>query len=156
MTFKTRAALVLITLALPIAAQTVTVSGKVVDDTGAGIPDLKVSLTNQATKVEKEVRSTPDGSYALQVDPGTYSVAVEKPGRGLFAVRDVELAAGQNRTINLEVSAKADNRNFRYMFYGFLAAWLVLVIYVISLVARESGLRKQIENLKHMVESERR
>ena len=28
--------------------------------------------------------------------------------------------------------------------------------YVISLVARESGLRKQIENLKRMVESERR
>ena len=156
MTYKTRAALILITLALPIAAQTVTISGKVVDDTGAGIPDLKVSLTNQATKVEKEVRSTPDGAYTLQVDPGTYAVAVEKPGRGVFAIRDVELAAGQNRTVNFEVSAKADNRNFRYMFYGFLAAWLVLVIYVISLVARESGLRKQIENLKRMVESERR
>lgn len=152
---KTRAALILVILALPLAAQ-VTVNGKVVDDTGAGVPDLRVSITNQATKVEKEVRSSPDGAYSLQVEPGTYAVAVEKPGRGLFAVRDVQLAAGDARTINFEMSAQADNRNFRYMFYGFLAAWLVLVIYMLSMVARENGLRRQIDNLKQMVESERK
>lgn len=150
-----RAVLILVTLALPLAAQ-VTVNGKVADDAGAGIPDLKVSLTNQATKVEKEVRTSPDGAYTLALEPGTYSIAVEKPGRGVFAVRDVALEAGQTRTVNFEMSAQNDNRNFRYMFYGFVAAWLVLVIYVISMVARENGLRRQIANLRQMVESERR
>ncbi len=148
--------LVVLALAIPLSAQTATVTGKVVDDTGAGVPDIRVTLTSQATRVEKEVRSQPDGAFSIQCDPGTYTVAVDKPGRGTFGVRDVDLAAGQTRTVNLEFSGKTDNRNFRYMFYGFLAAWLVLVIYVISLVARERGLRKQIDDLRRMVESERR
>ncbi len=146
----------LFTLMLPLAAQTATVTGKVSDDTGAGVPDLKVSLINQATKVEKEIRSSPEGAYTLEAAPGMYSVAVDKPGRGVFAVRDVELTAGAARTVNIELSARADNRNFRYMFYGFLAAWLVLVVYVLSLAGRERGLRTQIQDLKAMVESERR
>ena len=29
-----------------------------------------------------------------------------------------------------------DIRNFTFMFYGFLAAWLILVVYVLSLVSR--------------------
>jgi hypothetical protein len=143
-------------IAVPLVAQTGTVSGKVVDDSGAGVPDLRVSITNQVTKVEKEIRSGVDGSYSIQGDPGLYAVAVDKPGRGLFAIRDIDVAAGQTRTVNFELSAKTDNRNFRYMFYGFLAAWMVLVIYVISLVARERGLRKQMDDLRRMVESERR
>ena len=32
-----------------------------------------------------------------------------------------------------------DTRNFTYMFYGFLAAWMILVIYVLMLVNRETG-----------------
>ncbi len=146
----------LFVLALPLAAQMATVNGKVMDDTGAGLPDIRVSATNQSTKVEREIRSDPDGSYTLGLDPGMYAVAVDKPGRGLFAVRDIEAVVGQTRTVNFELSARTDNRNFRYMFYGFLAAWLVLVIYVISLVSRERGLRKQMDDLKRMVESERR
>ncbi len=147
----------LFALSLPLAAQnTATVTGKVMDDGGAGIQDLKVSLINQATRVEKEIRSGAGGVYSLQAEPGTYAVAVDKPGRGVFAIRDVDLAAGQTRTVNFELSARTDNRNFRYMFYGFLAAWMVLVIYVLSLVARERGLRKQMHDLKIMVESERR
>jgi CcmD family protein len=148
--------LVVVTFLLPLAAQTATVTGKVLDDTGAGVPDLKVSLTNQTTKVEKEIRSGPDGAYSIQGDAGAYAIAIDKPGRGVFAVRDIDLAAGQTRVVNFELSSQADNRNFRYMFYGFLAAWMVLVIYVISLVSRERGLRKQMDDLKKMVESERR
>jgi CcmD family protein len=144
-------------LAVPLLAQSpATVTGKVVDDTGGGIPDLRVSITNQTSKVEKEIRSGADGTFTLQADPGTYAIAIDKPGRGLFAVRDVQLGAGETRTMNLELSAKTDNRNFRYMFYGFLAAWMVLVVYVLSLVARERGLRKQMDDLRRMVESERR
>ena len=45
-----------------------------------------------------------------------------------------------------------DNRNFTFMFYGFLAAWLIVVLYVGSLVARERMLRKEMDELKRMVE----
>lgn len=141
---------------LSAAAAGQSVKGTVQDDTGAPLADLRVSLINQETKVEKEIRSEPDGSYALQADPGTYSVGVEKPGRGQFMVRDIALAAGETRTVNLQIASRAENRNFEYMFYGFLAAWLVLVVYVLSLVGRERTLRRQIDDLRQMVESERR
>lgn len=141
---------------LSAAAAGQSVKGTVQDDTGARLADLRVSLINQETKVEKEIRSDADGSYTLQADPGTYSVGVEKPGRGQFMVRDIALAAGETRTVNLQIASRAENRNFEYMFYGFLAAWLVLVVYVLSLVARERTLRRQIDDLRQMVESERR
>jgi hypothetical protein len=38
------------------------------------------------------------------------------------------------------------------MFYGFLAAWGILVVYVMMLVAREKKIRKQLESLKGMVD----
>ena len=75
---------------------------------------------------------------------------------GRAGIRDVQVAAGDKRAVTLEITSRTDNRNFRYMFYGFIAAWLVLVIYVVSLVARERGLRKQMDDLRRMVESERR
>jgi CcmD family protein len=156
MTLRNRAVLVLFALALPAAAQMASISGKVVNDSGSGIGDLKVSATNQATKVEREVRTNADGSFSLETEPGAYTMAVEKPGRGVFGVRDVDLTSGQTRTLNFQLSTQTDNRNFRYMFYGFLAAWLVLVVYVISLISRERGLKKQMEDLRRMVESERR
>jgi CcmD family protein len=45
-----------------------------------------------------------------------------------------------------------DERNFTYMFYGFAAAWVILALYVLTLVLRERGLRSQMDNLKRMVE----
>ena len=45
-----------------------------------------------------------------------------------------------------------DTRNFTYMFYGFLAAWLILVAYVLSLVARERKIREQLKGLKGMLD----
>jgi CcmD family protein len=45
-----------------------------------------------------------------------------------------------------------DTRNFTFMFYGFLAAWLILVIYVLSLVARERKIGEQLKGLKGMLD----
>jgi CcmD family protein len=45
-----------------------------------------------------------------------------------------------------------DTRNFTYMFYGFLAAWLILVIYVVTLAARERSIRKELTRLRSMME----
>ena len=46
-----------------------------------------------------------------------------------------------------------DERNFTYMFYGFLAAWLIVVAYVLTLVARERKIQQKLEHLKGMIES---
>jgi CcmD family protein len=46
-----------------------------------------------------------------------------------------------------------DARNFTYMFYGFTAAWVIIVIYVITLVSREKRIRQQVDQLKRMLDS---
>jgi len=43
-------------------------------------------------------------------------------------------------------------RNFEYLAYGLSAVWVILVIYVLTLVSREGKIRAQIESLKRMVE----
>jgi len=45
-----------------------------------------------------------------------------------------------------------DARNFTYMFYGFTAAFLVLLLYVILLASRERGLRNELDRVRRMVE----
>ncbi len=46
-----------------------------------------------------------------------------------------------------------DARNFTYMFYGFLAAWLIVLLYVISLARRSARLKKELEDVKSLVAS---
>ena len=46
-----------------------------------------------------------------------------------------------------------DERNFTYMFYGFAAAWVAVIIYVITLVTRERKLNDEMRRLRQMIES---
>lgn len=45
-----------------------------------------------------------------------------------------------------------DTRNFTFMFYGFLAAWMIILIYVISIAIRERKLRQELDRVKRLVE----
>ena len=47
-----------------------------------------------------------------------------------------------------------DARNFTYMFYGFLAVWMILMIYLLLLVSRERNIRRQLDSLKNMLEQQ--
>jgi CcmD family protein len=44
-----------------------------------------------------------------------------------------------------------DARNFTYMFYGFLAAWLIVLLYVVSLARRGARLKKELEDVKALL-----
>ena len=44
------------------------------------------------------------------------------------------------------------DQNYTFMFYGFLAAWLVVIVYVISIALRERRLRAELDRVKRMVE----
>jgi CcmD family protein len=46
-----------------------------------------------------------------------------------------------------------DERNFTYMFYGFLAAWLIVIVYVLTLVGRERRIQKKLDHLRDMIEN---
>ena len=45
-----------------------------------------------------------------------------------------------------------DSRNFTYMFYGFLAAWLIVVAYIVSLASREKRIRRELDGLRSLLE----
>ncbi|MCU1293943.1 MAG: CcmD family protein [Bryobacterales bacterium] len=44
-----------------------------------------------------------------------------------------------------------DARNSLFMFYGFLAAWVIVLLYVISLARRGARLKKELEDVKQLV-----
>ena len=46
-----------------------------------------------------------------------------------------------------------DSHNFTFMFYGFLAAWLIVLLYVLSLARRGARLKKELEDVKELVSS---
>jgi CcmD family protein len=48
-----------------------------------------------------------------------------------------------------------DARNFTYMFYGFTAAWLIVMLYVISLARRGARLKKELDDVRQLVKGER-
>ncbi len=43
-------------------------------------------------------------------------------------------------------------QNFMFLFYGFTAAWLIVILYVISLALRESKLRQELDRVKRMLD----
>ena len=48
------------------------------------------------------------------------------------------------------------DRNFEYMFYGFTAAWIIVIVYVISIALRERRLRDELDRVKRMMEEGQR
>jgi CcmD family protein len=45
-----------------------------------------------------------------------------------------------------------DPREYNYIFMGFLAAWLIIVAYVASIVLRERRLKRELDRVRRMVE----
>jgi CcmD family protein len=48
-----------------------------------------------------------------------------------------------------------DARNFAFMFYGFLAAWLIVLLYVVTLARRGARLKKELDQVKQLVSADR-
>ena len=53
----------------------------------------------------------------------------------------------------MQPEGSMDARNFTFMFYGFLAAWLIVLIYVVSLARRGARLKKELDQVRHLVRS---
>jgi hypothetical protein len=89
---------VALTIAIPSAlkAQTAgdgTISGTVTDDTGAVVPNAKVTATNVATNIATVPTSSGAGLYTIApLPPGTYTLTIE--ANGFRALRQ------QNLTVN--------------------------------------------------------
>lgn len=49
-----------------------------------------------------------------------------------------------------------DQRNFTFMFYGFTAAWLIVFVYVLTLVRRGRRIRAEMKRLETLLEGRER
>jgi hypothetical protein len=106
-------ALVLASLAQLAVAQDIfgRISGTVTDPTGAVIPNVKVHIVNDETKLTRDVTTDPDGFYvATDLHVGSYSVATESQGFKSTRKSGNVLVAGGRLTVDvrLEVGASSE------------------------------------------------
>ena len=86
----------LFTFTLTALAQTAQVTGRVTDQTGAVMPDTKVTLTNVENGFKREAVTNSEGYFTVPLlQPGTYQIAVEKSGFKPLAQAGVTLQVEQ-------------------------------------------------------------
>jgi carboxypeptidase family protein len=93
-------------LAPPVLAQTVTatLTGTVADQSGAAIKGVKVTATNEATRVEYTTETNEQGIYAIAPLPvGKYVVRAESDRFKSVATNPVTLESGQIARVNLQL-----------------------------------------------------
>ena len=97
-------------VSLPVAAQSTTgsIGGKVVDQSGAVVPDAVVRVENSQTGVARSAKTNADGQFlfpTLQV--GKYVLRVEKVGFSTYVQEGITVAVDQavSQTVALSVGA---------------------------------------------------
>lgn len=80
------------------------ISGTVRDQTGASIPDAQVRLTNPQTNLSREATTNGEGFYRIgAVEPGLYTVSVEKSGFGKVENRAIAVQQSNDTTFDVEL-----------------------------------------------------
>lgn len=85
-----------------------TIRGLVRDSSGAGVPGVLLTVTNQATGTTATATSSSDGSYTLSVAPGAYSVNAALKGFGRQTRKDLKVDAGASVTADFSLQAQRE------------------------------------------------
>lgn len=101
-------------LLLPVYAQEFrsTLSGSVMDSSGAAIAGAKVVATETQTGARAEASSGAEGEYSLPfLSPGPYTLSAEAPGFKKYAQEGIQIGTNQRLTqdIKLEVGAQTES-----------------------------------------------
>src|ERR1051326_1094534 len=76
---------------------TVTISGRVMDQNGAVVPGAEVQVTLIKTDRKRTISTDGEGRYRLiQLEPGTYTVRVSFPGFAVQKLTNVTTVSGQS------------------------------------------------------------
>jgi hypothetical protein len=107
--------LLLIVAVTPVLAQQsqfASMQGRVVDDSGAGIPGVTVLVTHQGSGVFHQVITGGDGSYFMTgIVPGPYKVTAELTGFRKFEQPDVVFTIGNTLTLEIKLAIGALEEN---------------------------------------------
>ena len=78
-----------------------TLTGRVTDPSGSGVPNAKIVVTQTETNAHSETVSGPDGNYTVPfLAPGVYEIAVEAKGFSKFVQTGVRVSAVEQVTVN--------------------------------------------------------
>src|SRR5215472_2539368 len=108
------AVVVFASLALSVGAwgqYNASLQGTVTDPSGAGVPNAKVTVTNQATGVTTQTTTSSTGSYTVgQLPPGNYTVTIEANGFQKSETKDVVVLAEQIRGLDMALTVGGSNQ----------------------------------------------
>lgn len=91
-----------ILVATTLAAQTASITGRVTDSTGAGVPGARVIAVSAASASETVVETNDQGLYSLPaLQPGTYNISVTKTGFQTLRENGLQLAVQQVARLDL-------------------------------------------------------
>ncbi|MFN7541616.1 MAG: carboxypeptidase regulatory-like domain-containing protein [Acidobacteriota bacterium] len=95
--------LLVVCLGLPAYSQSLTsLTGSVVDPSGAAVPGANITITNTGDNTKREVVSDASGKYSLlAVNPGTYRLVAKKSGFSDISVTKIQLLVNTPATLNL-------------------------------------------------------
>ena len=84
------------------------ITGVVIDESGAAVAGAKVTVTNLSTRVRSVLDTNSQGNYSVPfLAHGEYSVSAEKPGFALERITGINLRVGLTATINLTLRTGA-------------------------------------------------
>src|SRR5713226_3521913 len=93
----------------PVFAQaTASISGRVVDEGGAVLPGVTVSVTNTATGAVRDTITNGEGLYSIPaLNPGIYNVRAELTGFAPQVRERIEVLTGANMSVELKLGIAA-------------------------------------------------
>src|SRR3989442_7406094 len=108
------AAVIVVASSTGLTAQvtTATLYGVVKDMSGAVLPGVSVTATNQGNGQSRTIVSDERGEFGLPALPGgAYTVKIEMPGFKTYTNQGMQLSSGQNvrQTFVLEVGQRSEN-----------------------------------------------
>ena len=106
--------LLLLLTAFHVNGQTVTgtILGDVLDPSGAAVPNVSITITNQDTGVIRATMATADGVYSVpSLLPGKYTVDAKAAGFSPVEVKDVTVAIGSDARVDLRLSLGTTTQN---------------------------------------------
>lgn len=108
MTRRVAAAFVLLLVFFGVAtvarAQEASITGTITDSTGAVLPGVTITATNEASGNTFVAIADARGGYVLPVRVGSYKITVELAGFGTVTKTGVALLVGQESLVNLQMS----------------------------------------------------
>ena len=81
-----------------------TISGTVMDSTGAVVPQVSISIRNEGTNVVIKTESNATGLYvAPALPPGSYEVSAQKQGFKAFKISNIPMSVGLTATVDIHL-----------------------------------------------------